>query len=68
MTRSNQLKIIKNFLWNGNLFNPNKIGIINNLLYSEYTTNEPRELGFENKNILALKDRGLLVGIFPDKT
>jgi hypothetical protein len=67
MTRSNQLKIFKNFLWNKNLFNPNKISI-KKLFYSGSSSNEPRGLGFENKNILALKDRGLLVGIFPDKT
>jgi hypothetical protein len=67
MSRSNQLNVLKNFIWNKNLLNSNKISI-NKLLCSEYTTNEPRELGFENKNILALKDRGLLVGIFPDKT
>jgi hypothetical protein len=60
------LKIVNEYLWKNSIKNSKCLFNLNKNV--RYFSNEPRELGFENRNILQIKDRGLLVGTFPDKT
>lgn len=47
-----------------NLFHNNKLRLLKSINYSFKTSSS---IKYENRNLLKLKERGLVVGIFPDQ-
>ncbi len=71
MARHNEVRLFATWLCKRNDFGVGfkRVSLLNVGRLKCYSTlvDNAKQVGFENKNILGLKERNLLVGIFPDK-